>query len=53
MVMMKTTVHDPLGFEVLGSGLGFTEGPVIASRRNGATASTSTGVGCCGCATGT
>ncbi len=27
---MKVTVHDPLRFEVLGSGLGFTEGPVIA-----------------------
>ena len=27
---MKTTVRDPLEFEVLGSGLGFTEGPVIA-----------------------
>jgi gluconolactonase len=26
---MKTTVHDPLELEVLGSGLGFTEGPVI------------------------
>ena len=26
---MRTTVHDPLDFEVLGSGLGFTEGPVI------------------------
>src|SRR5580700_7581249 len=27
---MKTTIHDPLAFEVLGSGLGFTEGPVVA-----------------------
>jgi gluconolactonase len=27
---MKVTVHDPLRFEVLGTGLGFTEGPVIA-----------------------
>jgi gluconolactonase len=26
---MKTTVHRPLEFEVLGTGLGFTEGPVI------------------------
>jgi gluconolactonase len=26
---MKTTIHDPLEFDVLGSGLGFTEGPVI------------------------
>ncbi len=26
---MKTTVHDPLEFAVVGSGLGFTEGPVI------------------------
>ena len=26
---MRTTVHDPLDFEVLGSGLGFTEGPVV------------------------
>jgi len=26
---MTTTVHDPLDFEVLGSGLGFTEGPVV------------------------
>ena len=28
---MKTKIHDPLEFEVLGSGLGFTEGPVIAA----------------------
>jgi len=27
---MKVTVHDPLDFEVLDAGLGFTEGPVIA-----------------------
>src|SRR5262249_13299957 len=27
---MKITVRDPLEFEVLGAGLGFTEGPVIA-----------------------
>lgn len=27
---MKVTVHDPLKFEVLGDGLGFPEGPVIA-----------------------
>jgi sugar lactone lactonase YvrE len=27
---MSVTVHDPLEFEVLGSGLGFPEGPVIA-----------------------
>ena len=27
---MKTTVRDPIEFEVLASGLGFTEGPVIA-----------------------
>ena len=27
---MKVTVHDPLHFEVLDTGLGFTEGPVIA-----------------------
>jgi gluconolactonase len=27
---VRTTVHDPLAFEVLGRGLGFTEGPVIA-----------------------
>ncbi len=26
---MKITVHDPLEFEVLGRGLGFTEGPVV------------------------
>ncbi len=26
---MKVTVHDPLEFEVLGSGLGFPEGPVV------------------------
>ena len=26
---MKVTVHDPLEFEVLGTGLGFTEGPVV------------------------
>src|SRR5262245_1720847 len=26
---MKTTVHDVLEFDVLGTGLGFTEGPVI------------------------
>jgi gluconolactonase len=26
---MKTTIHDPLEFEVLASDLGFTEGPVI------------------------
>ncbi len=26
---MKTTVHDPLEFAVVGSGLGFAEGPVI------------------------
>jgi gluconolactonase len=26
---MKTTVHEPLVFETLGSGLGFTEGPVV------------------------
>jgi len=28
---MKTTVHEPLELAVLGSGLGFTEGPVITS----------------------
>lgn len=28
---MKVTVHDPLDFEVLASGLGFTEGPVITN----------------------
>jgi gluconolactonase len=27
---MKTTVHDPLTFRPLGSGLGFTEGPVVS-----------------------
>jgi gluconolactonase len=27
---VRTTIHDPLELEVLGSGLGFTEGPVIA-----------------------
>jgi gluconolactonase len=27
---MKVTVHDPLAFEVLAKGLGFTEGPIIA-----------------------
>ena len=27
---MKTTVHEPLAFEVIGTGLGFPEGPVIA-----------------------
>ena len=26
---MRTTVHPPLAFEVLGSGLGFPEGPVV------------------------
>jgi len=26
---MKTTIHDPLEFDVLASDLGFTEGPVI------------------------
>ena len=26
---MKTTVHDALEFDVLGTDLGFTEGPVI------------------------
>ena len=26
---MKTTVHEDLDFDVLGSDLGFTEGPVI------------------------
>ena len=26
---MKVTVHDSLTFEVLASGLGFTEGPVV------------------------
>jgi len=26
---MKTTVHEPLEFDVLASGLGFTEGPVV------------------------
>lgn len=28
---MKTTVREPLQFEVLAAGLGFTEGPVVAS----------------------
>ena len=28
---MKTTIHEPLEFAVLGSGLGFTEGPVITA----------------------
>jgi hypothetical protein len=32
---MKTTVHDPLTFDVLGSGLVFTEGPVITLWRSG------------------
>lgn len=26
---MKTTVHEPLAFDVVASGLGFTEGPVV------------------------
>ena len=26
---MKVTVHEPVTFETLGTGLGFTEGPVI------------------------
>ena len=26
---MKVTIHDPLKFEVIGSGLGFPEGPVV------------------------
>jgi sugar lactone lactonase YvrE len=28
---MRTTVRDPLQFEVLVAGQGFTEGPVVAS----------------------
>jgi len=42
---MKTSVHDSLAFETLGSGLGFTEGQ-SSSTTAPCIASTSTAAGC-------